>query len=79
MPAKCCVETLNKMLKPEHADEPVFLLRAQDELAKGTVERWIELAKLGEVNADKIRRAKEHLLAIMKWQLANPERVKVPD
>lgn len=79
MPAECCVKTLKKMLKPEHADEPVFLLLARDKTAPETIEGWITLAEEAGAPLAKLELARQHLGDFVAWQDAHPERVKVPD
>jgi hypothetical protein len=56
------------------SNEPVFVLRAQDQLAADCVEKWAMLAELVGVNPDKIRDARDIVKAMREW----PNR-KVPD
>ncbi len=79
MPAPCCKRTMLKMLLPENDEEPVFLIRAQDQTAPLVVEEWLEQAEQAGADPGKLAAARYHLTAIKAWQAANPERVKVPD
>jgi hypothetical protein len=76
MPADCCKETWDKI---KDTDEPVFTLRAQDALAPFVVRQWLNDARINGVNEGKIRRGREHLDAIVKWQEEHPDKVKIPD
>ena len=73
MPARCCKEFFSNL--PD--DEPVFTLAAHDILAVETVWYWINRAKMSGVNADKLRRAEEHLHAMVQWRTTHP--TKIPD
>ena len=75
MPANCCKESWKRI--PE--DEPTFILAARDKLAPVAIRFWISMAADQGVNADKIRRATEHLDWIERFQSEHPERVKLPD
>lgn len=75
MPADCCKEFWNRI--PD--DEPVFTLAARDILAPETIRFWLEQAEAEGVPEDKLRRARMHLVAIEEFQIAHPERTKVPD
>ena len=79
MPRDCCVRMLLKMLQPEHREEPVFLLRAQDITAPGAVRDWIRRARAAGAPEAKLAKSQEHLDALVQWQLEHPDRVKVPD
>jgi hypothetical protein len=60
-------------------DEPVFVIRAADMLAPGAVRAYMNLARdqgLLPEYVDSIRQAYEVMAA---WQVAHPDRVKVPD
>jgi len=61
-------------LKAMPADEPVFVLRAQDCLAADTVEFWAKLAEEREVRSGKVAGARECAARMGEW----PER-KLPD
>ena len=51
-------------------NEPVFLLRAQDITAEGTLRSWIELnEKFPNHAKEAVRRAKAHLLLFQKWPI----------
>lgn len=75
MPAQCCKDFWARI--PE--DEPTFTIAGRDLFAVEVIGFWIEMAEAEGVNPDKIRRAKEHLAAIAKFQETHPERTKVPD
>ena len=60
-------------------DEPIFTLRAQDELAEDVVIHWAQLATRAGAPDEKVRGATEVAWAMHKWKRANPYRVKVPD
>jgi hypothetical protein len=69
------------------ADEPLFLLRAQDEAAPraiamcGRFEDGNYVHHAGEVGASTahLQPAADAALRMVEWQEANPDRVKVPD
>lgn len=48
-------------------EEPVFLLRAKDELAVETLEHWISLAKSRGVDQRTIDSAERHLAKFKTW------------
>ncbi len=60
-------------------DEPIFTLRAQDEIAPELVVWWATLAARAGAPDDKVRGAVEVSMAMHRWQRAHPERVKTPD
>lgn len=76
-------------LRPEEltfpADEPLFLLRGQDRLAADAVSRYVQgclfyLDRVGPpVTVEHVGSASEAYQAMVRWQAANPDRVKVPD
>lgn len=58
-------------------DEPLFLFRAQDQLAPGAVWAYYEnLKKLGLPQAAAVE---QQWLAMCQWQAAHRDRVKLPD
>jgi hypothetical protein len=75
MPAPCCKEFFARI--PD--DVPVFTLVAYDALAVSIVTEWVTRAEKLGVNSDKLTRSKEHLSAMIKWRLENPEKIKIPD
>ncbi len=79
MPAECCKKFFEKMLQPEHVDEPVFTLRAQDSLAADIIELWIQKLIIRGGSAEKVAKGVSHLRAMQEWQKAHPDRVKIPD
>lgn len=56
------------------ADEPVFILRAQDSIAAELVELWAIRARSLGVNNDKVREAYDLAEEMLRW----PKR-KIPD
>jgi hypothetical protein len=75
MPALCCKEFWSRIAD----DEPIFILAARDKTAPARVNDWIETCRTLGVNQDKLERAKNHLTAMIEWQAANPDKVKLPD
>lgn len=75
MPAQCCKDKWPTI--PD--DEPVFILRAKDKLARKVVAYWLELAAEAGVSVDKQVRVSEHLTAMDMFALDHPERMKIPD
>lgn len=55
-------------------DEPVFLLRAQDELAADTVDFWADAAESHGVDPEVVQRVREHADRMRRWP-----RHKLPD
>ena len=60
-------------------DEPIFTLVAHDELAPEIVVLWATLAARAGVPDSKVRGAVDVSLAMHRWQMAHPDRVKTPD
>lgn len=61
-------------------DEPVFLLRSQDQLAPKAVGDWANRALgNGKVHVDKVNGAIADGMAMDDWQAKNPDKVKLPD
>lgn len=56
------------------ADEPLFILRAQDELAVQVVRYWADLAEARGVRSGKVAGARKLAAAMERW----PEK-KLPD
>lgn len=50
------------------ADEPVFLLRAKDEVAPLTVERWADLAEQAGADWEMIKAARSQANLMRQWQ-----------
>lgn len=76
MPKQCCIDMWDLKIA---ADEPVFILRGQDTMAPDVISEWIRLALLAGVNPDKVQRAREHFVDMIKFQQEHPERIKLPD
>lgn len=60
------------------ADEPIFVLRAQDINAPDAVEYWLSESQR-VVTPDKFQRAAERYKEILEWQNVEPTRAKIPD
>ena len=62
---------------PSHigADEPVFLMRAQDKGSVAGVQGYIKGLRLNNGDPATIRSAQQQADAIQKWQEDNPEAV----
>lgn len=58
-------------------EEPVFLLRAQDQLAPAKVREWAEAASVAGCDPIIVRHAHEHADAMLAWQRENG--CKLPD
>lgn len=58
-------------------DEPVFVLRARDPLARLAVQTWVSHAEMMGVPFEKLRGAKEVLSAMHGWVGLNAS--KMPD
>jgi len=59
-------------------DEPLFVLRAHDELAPTIVRDWAKLAQQHGCNAEKLAEARECALQMEEWQKSTGN-VKLPD
>lgn len=69
-----------KYLEKLHPDEPVFILRSQDQLAPKAVCDWANRAlSSGKVPVEKINGAIADEMAMENWQRVNPDKVKLPD
>ncbi len=65
---------------PIPEDEPVLVIRAQDILAARMMRIYIDLYTLLDAGGDDVvDEMNEHLDALIEWQMANPDRVKVAD
>jgi antitoxin component HigA of HigAB toxin-antitoxin module len=78
MPAACCVERWERLMR-EDPEQPVLTLLGQDVLAIETAEYWIKRARDLGVNPSKIAKVEEHIEAFRKYRAQHPERVKIPD
>lgn len=70
-------EDYNRIQDPEDLipeDEPVFLLRAQDDIAARVVRYWADQAEEAGANPDIVARARAHAEKMEAWQTK-----KVPD
>jgi hypothetical protein len=63
---------------PIPADEPVFVVRAQDRFATDVLRHYRKMV-LGVVDDGMIAELDRHLRIMTQWRNANPDRVKVPD
>ncbi len=70
------------------ADEPVFLLRAQDPLSIDLLEDYIEkleqelderVPNITDDNVQKLDDLRPHLDRFRDWQALHPDKVKLPD
>lgn len=61
------------------ADEPLFLLRGQDQLALNAVWHYYETLRKWPGMAEYANQAYAAWLQMAEWQKAHPERVKLPD
>jgi hypothetical protein len=59
--------------------EPVFRLRGQDKAAVYAIDSWLEQASQLGASHQKLADAADHRLDFVRWQAANPDKVKVPD
>jgi hypothetical protein len=50
------------------ADEPVFVLRGQDELAPDVVEFWADIAESKGVTSSKVAQARQWAEMMREWQ-----------
>ncbi len=60
-------------------DEPIFVLRAQDELAPYALRHWIQSAKGRGVTLNKRLEVARELSRMLAWQKDHPDQVKLPD
>jgi len=58
-------------------DEPVFLLRAKDELAPVVLQYWVDRLRLREGNTIAAKAVQKHIDLMKKWQKENG--CKTPD
>ena len=66
-------------LKDIPADEPVFLFRAQDTLAVLALDEYLEELNRNDRPESLCDAVGEAIERFLKWQGANPDRVKQPD
>ena len=60
-------------------DEPVFVLRAQDQAAPATLAAYTEAAQFNGASADFVNAATATAIEFVQWQNAPANNVKVPD
>ncbi len=60
-------------------DEPVFILRAQDEQAEQTIDFYGQLSAENERRQEFIDGVSGRLEEFRRWATENPEKVKLPD
>lgn len=65
------------MLQKISDDEPVFVLRAQDQAAVTAIQAWIIEAQMIGASKEKCEGAREDLQAFFDWQKTH--HTKVPD
>jgi len=60
-------------------DEPIWVLRGQDQTTPRAIRAWAMLAEQEGAPRAKVEEALDDAKAIEAWQYQNPGRVKVPD
>lgn len=60
-------------------DEPIWVLRGQDETTPFIIRAWAAHAEAMGVPRAKVEQAREDAKDIEAWQYQNPGRVKLPD
>ncbi len=61
------------------ADEPVFVLRAQDRLSTPILIRYQNMATVGECSDEFIKGIDQAFSNFADWQIENKDKVKTPD
>lgn len=74
-----CTKHDDPCLAKADDDEPLFVLRAQDEMAPLIVERWANLAQANGASVNKCHNARKIAAQMRDWQREHPDRVKLPD
>lgn len=60
--------------------EPIFTLRAQDQVAPSTIADWrLRALRAGMYSTKKLSAVDQKMQDFLSWQAAHPEWVKVPD
>ncbi len=70
----------NRMQDPEGKigeDEPVFILRAQDELAPATIDHWSNLLEAHDGDPRAVKLARDWAQEMRHWQISH--KTKLPD
>ncbi len=78
MPAPCCVERWDRLMK-EDPDMPVFTLLGSNQLAIETVLFWMSRAREVGVCNGKLMKAQQHLDALIAYRDEHPWKMQVPD
>lgn len=60
-------------------DEPIFCLRAKDDIATHALRCWMREASAMGVAEEKIDGAKGFLIEFSEWRHENPDKCKLPD
>jgi hypothetical protein len=60
-------------------DEPVFLLRAQDQLAILTLREWCRWARYHNVDPHMVKAAEAQITRMQEWRKHHHKQVKLPD
>jgi hypothetical protein len=60
------------------ADEPVFLLRAQDKLAVAAIEAYVRLCSANSCPSPHLEALDVAIGRFVEWQFNHPQRVKLP-
>lgn len=64
---------------PIPPDEPLILFRAKDKLVPELLEHYLEQCRTAGSPPQQISTLQQRIDTIKQWQMANPEKVKVPD
>lgn len=59
--------------------EPIFILRAQDQLAVGGIRNYMRLGESQGLPREWVEEVRECGNDFMRWQTENPNTVKLPD
>lgn len=63
----------------ENSNEPLFIIRAQDELAEGALITYYESAKIAGCTQLFLDDLLEIISKFHTWATDNPDRMKIPD
>ena len=63
----------------EGTDEPIFVIRAQDELSLDLLNHYAYMCGANGVDDEFIDAIDERIVEFEEWQDANPDKVKLPD
>ena len=71
--------TITAEKKRFHPNEPVFLFRAQDAMALVAIDAYRDEVIRRKMPQEFVNAITAHGIAIIEWQKANPDLVKMPD